>query len=68
VRMRDLVGWGLALLGFGLVRPGLFAAPLLILLWGLYLKRRIGGVTGDAHGAGIETVETLLLLALVIAA
>jgi len=68
VRRRDLAGWGLALLCFGLVRPGLLAAPLLILLWGLYLKRRIGGVTGDAHGAGIETVETLLLLALVIAA
>ena len=68
VRGRDLIGWGLALLGFGWVRPGLVAAPLLILLWGLYLKRRIGGVTGDAHGAGIEAVETLLLLALVVTA
>ncbi|MBB4618189.1 adenosylcobinamide-GDP ribazoletransferase [Sphingomonas abaci] len=68
VRSRDLIGWGLVLLGLGWVRLGLLAAPVLILLWGLYLRRRIGGVTGDAHGAGIETVETLLLLALVIPA
>jgi adenosylcobinamide-GDP ribazoletransferase len=30
------------------------------------LRRTLGGVTGDAHGAGIEMVETGLLLALAI--
>lgn len=66
VRTRDLVGWGLLLCGAAVFVPALAATPLLILGWGWWLKRRIGGVTGDCHGTGIELVETALLIALVI--
>lgn len=46
--------------------PVLLAAPLVCLLWWLYLKYRIGGQTGDCLGAGIEISEGLLLLTLLI--
>ncbi len=31
--------------------------------WGWWLQRRIGGISGDGHGAGIELLETTMLLA-----
>ena len=42
-----------------------FEIKLLIafLLWGWWLRRRIGGISGDGHGAGIEMTESGLLLA-----
>jgi len=43
--------------------PALVAALLLVPAWGWWLKRRIGGISGDGHGAGIELVETGLLFA-----
>lgn len=64
VRRRDLIGWTLVLAGTAVVRPALLAAVPLIAGWGWWLRRRIGGVSGDCHGAGIELVETGLLLAL----
>lgn len=67
VRMRDLVGWGLLLCLASIVQPVLLAGPVLILAVAAWLRRKIGGITGDAHGAGIELVETGLLLALCIA-
>ncbi len=67
VRLRDLAGWAAALAGASVLLPPLAAAPPLIAGYALWLRRRIGGVTGDAHGAGIELVETGLLLALVAA-
>lgn len=48
--------------------PVLLLAPLAGLCWWAYLKRKLGGMTGDCLGAGIEVCESLLLLALVIAA
>ena len=67
VRSRDLWGWALILAGAEVVVPALIAAPLLMLGFGAWLWRRIGGITGDGHGAGIELVETGLLLALAVA-
>jgi adenosylcobinamide-GDP ribazoletransferase len=46
--------------------PALLAAPLAGLAWWAYLKRRLGGMTGDCLGAGVELCEIVLLaLALV---
>lgn len=65
VRPRDIGAWGI-LLGIAcFATPSLLLAPMLIALWWFWLKRRVGGVTGDCHGAGIELVETGLLLAAV---
>lgn len=47
--------------------PGLLASVVAIGVWGLWLRQRIGGISGDGHGAGIEIVETLTLAALVVA-
>lgn len=47
--------------------PVLLLAPLAGLCWWVYLKRKLGGMTGDCLGAGIEVCESLLLLALVVA-
>jgi adenosylcobinamide-GDP ribazoletransferase len=44
------------------VVPGLLATLLLVPAWVRWLKQRIGGISGDGHGAGIEIVETGLLL------
>lgn len=66
-RFADAVGWRHILLWLGLligsayIMPALLTAPLLIALWALWLKRRIGGVSGDCHGAGIELVEVGML-------
>ena len=64
VRSRDLLGWGLALALAAVAVPALIALPLLVLAVAAWLRRTLGGVTGDAHGAGIEIVETGLLVAL----
>lgn len=46
--------------------PALLVAPLLILWWGLWLRQKLGGVSGDCLGAGIELVESGLLIAAVL--
>lgn len=63
---RHVLGWSLALLAAALVFPALVVLPLLTAAWGVWLKRKIGGISGDGHGAGIELCETGLLLAAVI--
>lgn len=67
VRVRDLAGWGAVLAGVCVFCPALLVAPLVLAGWGWWLKARVGGISGDGHGAGIEWVETALLLASVLA-
>ncbi|MDQ0837428.1 adenosylcobinamide-GDP ribazoletransferase [Sphingomonas faeni] len=67
VRARDLLGWGLLLALAAVAVPALIALPLLVLGVAAWLRRTLGGVTGDAHGAGIEILETGLLVALAVA-
>ncbi len=64
VRSQDLIGWGLLLALAAAAVPALVAFPLLVLGVAAWVRRTLGGVTGDAHGAGIEIVETGLLVAL----
>lgn len=45
------------------LNPALCIAPALLVAWGLWLKKRLGGMTGDCLGAGIEITETVLVLA-----
>jgi adenosylcobinamide-GDP ribazoletransferase len=73
-KFRGAVGWGHValwtiptLIAVWFV-PGLAAGALLIPAWGWWIKARIGGVSGDGHGAGIECTESGLLLAVVMAA
>lgn len=66
-RPRDLVGWALVLAGVCVLFPALLVTPLLIAAFGFWLRHRLGGINGDAHGAGIELVETGLLVAIVVA-
>ena len=65
VRLRDLIGWALVLAAATTVLPALLVVPVLVLGFALWLRWRVGGVSGDCHGAGIELVETGLLLAIV---
>ncbi len=63
VRPIDFAIWGVLLLAAAWLSPSLLSAPLVFLLWGWWLTRRIGGISGDGHGAGIEVSESALLAA-----
>ncbi|HZO23979.1 MAG TPA: adenosylcobinamide-GDP ribazoletransferase [Steroidobacteraceae bacterium] len=45
-----------------LIAPSLLIAPAVIAGWGLWLRQRVGGMTGDCLGAGVEVSEVVLLL------
>lgn len=68
-RFRDAIGpldlaiWTLALLAAAWFSPSLLATPLLLFGWAAWLWRKLGGISGDGHGGGIEVTETGLLLA-----
>ena len=68
VRPVDLAVWGAALLAASWFVPGLLAAGVFIPLWAVWLRARLGGLSGDGHGAGIEIVESGLLLATIVGA
>ena len=58
--------WLLVLFGMAwFLAPALLAVLPAMALWRLWLRRRIGGISGDGHGAGIELVESATLAALV---
>ena len=57
------IGWGcVLLLASAAFAPALVVAPLIVLLWRSFLGKRVGGMTGDCLGAGIEITEVVLLL------
>ncbi|MDQ6970827.1 MAG: adenosylcobinamide-GDP ribazoletransferase [Mariprofundus sp.] len=58
--------WALALVVLSVLLLSFWFTVLAILslfLWGVFLQRRIGGMTGDCLGAGIEYCECAMLLA-----
>src|SRR5262249_14957516 len=59
------ISWGVVLVGMSAWQaPILCVAPVVLAAWGLWLHRRLGGMTGDCLGAGVEVTEIVLLLAL----
>lgn len=67
VSWRHVALWALFTMVPVAFAPALTVGFALIALWSWWLRRRIGGISGDGHGAGIEWVESGLLLALVVA-
>ena len=68
VRARDLLGWGALVALAALFDPALVAGPVAILGMTFWFGRTLGGINGDAHGAGIELVETVLLATICVVA
>jgi len=63
----SLVGWLCVLGGASIaLAPATLLAAVAIAAWGLWLRRKLGGVTGDCLGAGIELVEIATLIAIVV--
>jgi len=64
-RNGNRAGWivgGLALAAISAVAPLAFAALIPALLWGVWMRFKLGGQTGDILGAGIEWCESVALL------
>ncbi len=58
-----VVAWTVVLTAASaLLAPVLCAGPLVLLAWGVWLERRLGGMTGDCLGAGVEVTEVVLLV------
>lgn len=64
LRWWHLALWGLMAGAAVPVAPWMVVAVPGMALWGWWLARRVGGISGDGHGAGIELVESALLVAL----
>jgi adenosylcobinamide-GDP ribazoletransferase len=62
IRIRDIAFWALMLAVAALWAPCVLMALVMIGGWDWWLHRTLGGVSGDCHGAGIELVETGLLV------
>ena len=60
--------WGLLLAACSLTSPALLFAPLCVLAWRQFLLHRVGGMTGDLLGAGVEVIESATFLLLLIPA
>lgn len=57
--------WGALLAAAGYRVPALFAGFAFAAAWRVFLLRWLGGMTGDALGAGVEWMETALLLCVI---
>lgn len=66
IELRHILIWLVALAGAALLLPALWFAPLFALLGSHWFRTRVGGISGDCHGAGIELSETALLAAALI--
>lgn len=66
VKRAHLLAWSALAVAACVMLPALASAALFIPLWAWWLRSRIGGISGDGHGAGIELVESALLAALVL--
>lgn len=61
-----LAAWTAVVVAVAVVlSPALLIALPAMVAWRWWLLQRIGGISGDGHGAGIEIVETVTLAALV---
>ncbi|MCT8002507.1 adenosylcobinamide-GDP ribazoletransferase [Sphingomonas sanguinis] len=63
VRPVDLGLWAIVAIALVPLYPPLILGPIAIIVLAAWFRRRVGGVTGDVHGAGIELTETGLLVA-----
>ncbi len=63
IRPQDLIGWTAILIAACVTLPPLTLAIPAIALLAWWFRHKLGGITGDVHGAGIELTETILLLA-----
>lgn len=66
VRPADIAFWTVTLVAMVYASPSIAMTAPLILWWGWQLRRTIGGISGDGHGAGIELIETGLLLSAIV--
>ena len=62
VSTRTILALGALLMLASLATPALLLAPLVLSAWTWFLLRRIGGMSGDMLGAGIELSESALLI------
>jgi adenosylcobinamide-GDP ribazoletransferase len=62
IQSRAIWLWGGVLAVSNLIAPVLWCAPLLVLIWRQFLLRRLGGMTGDLLGAGVELTESAAML------
>lgn len=62
-----LLVWLSLVAASSLVVPPLLALVPALAGWHLFVARRLGGISGDSHGAGIELTESWLLLSIVVA-
>ncbi len=71
-RFRAALGWhhlaAWSVFGASLTwcEPALAACVPMMWLWTAWVRSRLGGISGDSHGAGIEIIETCLLIAVVV--